>query len=65
MECLDKASAAYGMEINAEKTKLMRNNTSDINKENNVNRQKLEMAISFKCLGCIVSDEGSELEIFS
>ena len=53
------------MEINAEKTKLMRNNTSDINKENNVNRQKLEMAISFKCLGCIVSDEGSELEIFS
>ena len=27
VECLDKASAAYGMEISAEKTKLMTNNT--------------------------------------
>ena len=26
-ECLDKASTAYGMEISAEKTKLMTNNT--------------------------------------
>ena len=28
-EHLDKASTAYGMEISAEKTKLMTNNTSD------------------------------------
>ena len=28
-ERLDKASTAYGMEISAEKTKLMTNNTSD------------------------------------
>ena len=28
VECLDKASTAYGMEISAEKTKLMTNNTS-------------------------------------
>ena len=28
---LDKASTAYGMEISAEKTKLMTNNTSGIN----------------------------------
>ena len=53
------------MEINAEKTKLVINNTSDINKENNVNRQKLETVIRFKCLGCIVSDEGSKPEILS
>ena len=33
VECLDKASAAYGMEISAEKTKLMTNNTSGINTE--------------------------------
>ena len=32
-ECLDKACTAYGMEISAEKTKLMTNNTSGINKE--------------------------------
>ena len=32
-ERLDKASTAYGMEISAERTKLMTNNTSGINKE--------------------------------
>ena len=32
-ERLDKASIAYGMEISAEKTKLMTNNTSSINTE--------------------------------
>ena len=33
VERFDKASAAYGMEISAEKTKWMTNNTSGINKE--------------------------------
>ena len=31
VERLDKAPTAYGMDINAEKTKLMTNNTSGIN----------------------------------
>ena len=31
VERLDKASTAYGMEIRAEKTKVMTNNTSGIN----------------------------------
>ena len=31
VERLDKASTAYGMEISAEKTKLMTNHTSGIN----------------------------------
>ena len=31
VECLDKASTAYGMEISAEKTKLMTKNASGIN----------------------------------
>ena len=48
VECLDKASTAYGMEISAEKTKLMTNNTSVINSEINVNGQKLETVASFK-----------------
>ena len=33
VERLDKASTAYGMKISAKKTKLMTNNTSDINTE--------------------------------
>ena len=33
VEHLDKASTAYGMEISAEKTKLITNNTSGINTE--------------------------------
>ena len=33
IERLDKASTAYSMVINAEKTKLMTNNTSGINTE--------------------------------
>ena len=36
-ERLDKASTTYGMEISAEKTKLMTNNTSGINTKLKVN----------------------------
>ena len=48
VERLDKACTAYGMEISAEKTKLMTNNTSGINKEIKVNGQRLETVTSFK-----------------
>ena len=34
---LDNTSASYGMEISAEKTKLMTNNTNGINKKITVN----------------------------
>ena len=44
VERLDKASTAYGMEISAEKTKLMTNNTSGINKDTKLNEQKLVTA---------------------
>ena len=37
---LDKAPTAYGMEISAEKTKPMTNNTSGINTEIEVNGQE-------------------------
>ena len=40
---LDKASIPYGMEISAEKTKLMTNNTSGINTEIKVNKQMLQV----------------------
>ena len=55
-ERLDKASTAYGMEISAEKTKLMSNNTSGIN---------TETVTSFKYLGSVITDEGSKPEILS
>ena len=63
VERLNKASTAYGMEINAEKTKLMTNNTSGINTEIKVNGQKLETVTSFKYLGSVITDEGSKPEL--
>ena len=65
VERLDKASPAYGMEISAEKTKLMTNNTSCINTEIKVNGQKLETVTSSKYLGSVITDEGSKPEIQS
>ena len=62
VERLDKASTAYVMEISAEKTKLMTNNTSGINTEIKVNGQKFETVTSFKDLGSIITDEGSKPE---
>ena len=62
---LDKASTACGMEISAEKTKLMTNNTSSINTEIKVSGQRLETVTSFKYLGSVVTDEGSKPEILS
>ena len=55
VECLDKASTAHGMEISAEKTKLMTNNTSGINTEIKVNGQKLETVTNFKYLGSVMT----------
>ena len=65
VERLDKASTVYGMEISAEKTKLMTNNTSGINTEIKVNGQKLETVTSFKYPGSVITDEGSKPEILS
>ena len=53
------------MEISAEKTKLMTNNTSGINTEIKVNGLKLETVTSFKYLSSVITDEGSKPEILS
>ena len=53
------------MEISAEKTKLMTNNTGGINTEIKVNGQQLETVTSFKYLGLVITDEGSKPEILS
>ena len=62
---LNKTSTAYGMEISAEKTKLMTNNTSGINTEIKVNAQKFETVTSFQYQGSVITDEGSKPEILS
>ena len=64
VERLDKASTAYGMEISAEKTKLMIT-PAGINKEDKINGRKLETVTSFEHLGPVVSYEGSKPEILS
>ena len=65
VEHLDKASTAYGMEISAEKTKLMTNNTSGINTEVKIDGQKVETVTSFKYAGSVITDKGSKPEILS
>ena len=62
---LDKASTKYGMEISAEKTKLMTNNIKGISLDVRIGGQKLETVQSFKYLGSVVTDEGSKQEILS
>ena len=62
VECLDKASTAYG---SAEKAKLVTKNTSGINTEIKVNGQKLETVTGFKYPGSVITDEGSKPEILS
>ena len=53
------------MEISAEKTKVMTNNTSGVNTEIKVNGQKLETVTSFKYLGSVITYEGSKPEVLS
>ena len=50
------------MEIRAEKTKLMTNSANGIHREIKVKGQKLGTVTSFRYLGAVVSDDGSEPE---
>ena len=64
-ESVNDSNHSHGMEISAEMTKLMTNNTSGINAEIKVNGEKLETVTSFKNLGSVITDEDSEPEILS
>ena len=44
---------------------MITNNTSGINTEIKANKQKFETVTSFKCLGSVITDEGSKPEILS
>ena len=66
VEKLDTASRNFGMEISAEKTKIMcNNNSAGITNEIKVNNQVLNTVDKFKYLGAIICDEGSKPEILS
>ncbi|GFR73163.1 endonuclease-reverse transcriptase [Elysia marginata] len=64
-EKLDKALSNFGMEVSAEKTKIMTNSKGSLKREPNVNGQIIESVTKFKYLGSIISDEGSKPEILS
>ena len=61
----EEASTAYGMQISAEKTQLMTNNTNGTSTDITIDNKKLETVCSFKYLGAMVSDEGSKPEVLS
>ena len=59
----EEASTAYVMQISAEKTELMTNNTCGISTDITIDSKKLQTTHSFKYLGAIVSDEGFKPEV--
>ena len=62
---LEEASTACGMQISAEKTQLMINNTNGISADITIDIKKLETVRCFKYLGTIVSNDGSKPEVLS
>ena len=64
-ECLDTASRKYGMDINADKTKVMTSNPNGIQNYINIKDHALDNVSTFKYLGSIISEEGSKPEILA
>ena len=64
MHNLDTAAAKFGMEISAEKTKIMTNNGT-LQRDITIQGQKLETVDHFKYLGAIICDDGSRREVLS
>ena len=62
---LDTTSSRYGMEISAEKTKLMTNSDQPITTKITVSGKELETVEQFKYLGSIITEEGSKTEILA
>ena len=60
---LDRTTTRYKMEIGPDKTKVMTNNPNGFQREFKIKGQRLEEVENFKCLGAIISNEGSKPEI--
>ena len=63
LDRLDKTSAASGMEMSAEETKLMTNNISGISTVIRINGENLDEVDSFNYLGAVVTDQSSKPEV--
>ena len=61
VNCQDKTSSRHGVEISAEKTKLMTNSTKPIEKKITVSGQELNTVNQFKYLGAVLSEEGPKI----
>ena len=64
MPRLDRTTTRYKMEIGPGKTKVMINNPNGFQREIKIKGQRLEEVENFKYLGAIISNEGSNPEIF-
>ena len=62
---VETASAAYGMEISPDKTKIMSNKANGLTKTIKVKGYNLETVTNFKYLGAIVTDEGTKREVLT
>ena len=62
---LDKISAAFCMEITAEKTKLINNNPNGNNIDIRINGEKFDEVVSIKYLGAVVTDQDCKPEVTS
>ena len=63
---LNDSCVSYGMEISAEKTKIMTNtHANGLQNEISINGSVLQCVDQFVYLGAIVSDSGSRTEILS
>ena len=65
IDCLDRTTTRYKMEIGPDKTKMMTNNPNGFQREIKIKGQRLEEVENFKYLGAISSNEGSKPEILS
>ena len=64
MHNLDTAAAKFGMEISAEKTKIMTNNGT-LQRDITIQGHKLETVDHFKYLDAMICGEGSRREVLS
>ena len=62
---IDNTARAYGMEINSTKTQIMANSESGFTSEIKINNEPLKIVDSFKYLGAIIDDKGSNAEILA
>ena len=62
---LDRTTTMCKMEIGPDKTKVVTNNPNGFQREIKIKGQRLEEVENFKCLGAIISNEGSKPEILS